>query len=317
MKAHHLWTVAIGMLLFSTISFAQNAENQNPYAIFGRAPYVAGEKSADSNAEKVFVIENTVQDSDIARMEHNTQTGRVQLLDKHGKLLKEKFLKAGESGWLTQDRFAEKYYSISPYAYAAGNPIRYIDINGDSIYVAEKYQDQFNQDLSKVFGENMSLFSFNDSGNLIFDGKAKDLSKEQRAVYKGMKQMMNSNDSYSITYENNYTTKDGNIIDVNKDYGGALFDAKANAIVISPSPSGGMVTTMDLKQEYINQTTTTNLFHEIGERNQGKATFRGGAIDYENLTRKILKIAPRPYDIYHQPQPAAPSPYVNIKKYSL
>ena len=31
------------------------------------------------------------------------------------------------------DRFAEKYYNFSPYQYAANNPIRYIDVNGDSI----------------------------------------------------------------------------------------------------------------------------------------------------------------------------------------
>ncbi|MBU3745375.1 MAG: hypothetical protein FGM61_12670, partial [Sediminibacterium sp.] len=33
------------------------------------------------------------------------------------------------------DRFAHKYYSISPYQYAANNPISNIDINGDSIFV--------------------------------------------------------------------------------------------------------------------------------------------------------------------------------------
>lgn len=33
------------------------------------------------------------------------------------------------------DRFSEKYYSITTYQYGANNPIRYIDINGDSLYV--------------------------------------------------------------------------------------------------------------------------------------------------------------------------------------
>ena len=32
------------------------------------------------------------------------------------------------------DPLAEKYYSISPYAYCAGNPVRYIDPNGKSVY---------------------------------------------------------------------------------------------------------------------------------------------------------------------------------------
>jgi len=31
------------------------------------------------------------------------------------------------------DRFAEKYYDFSPYQYGANNPIKYIDVNGDSL----------------------------------------------------------------------------------------------------------------------------------------------------------------------------------------
>jgi len=38
--------------------------------------------------------------------------------------------------FFTQDRFAEKYYSLSPYQYAASNPINFVDINGDSIWIA-------------------------------------------------------------------------------------------------------------------------------------------------------------------------------------
>ena len=35
----------------------------------------------------------------------------------------------------TQDKFSEKYYTMSPYQYAANNPILYNDINGDSIII--------------------------------------------------------------------------------------------------------------------------------------------------------------------------------------
>ena len=40
----------------------------------------------------------------------------------------------------TMDRFAEKYPELSPYSYCAGNPIKYIDVNGDSISSDIKYQ---------------------------------------------------------------------------------------------------------------------------------------------------------------------------------
>ena len=58
------------------------------------------------------------------------------------------------------DRFAEKYSSISPYQYGANNPIRNIDVNGDSLKISYKgidivYQDGnlFNIDGSKYEGK--------------------------------------------------------------------------------------------------------------------------------------------------------------------
>lgn len=41
--------------------------------------------------------------------------------------------------FMTVDPMAEKYYSISPYMYCAGNPLKYIDLKGDSISVADLY----------------------------------------------------------------------------------------------------------------------------------------------------------------------------------
>ena len=37
--------------------------------------------------------------------------------------------------WMSIDRFAEKYYNISPYSFGADNPLISIDINGDSLFV--------------------------------------------------------------------------------------------------------------------------------------------------------------------------------------
>ena len=38
----------------------------------------------------------------------------------------------------TQDRFAEKYVSMTPYQYGANNPILMIDINGDSLWITHR-----------------------------------------------------------------------------------------------------------------------------------------------------------------------------------
>ena len=42
---------------------------------------------------------------------------------------------AALGGFTTNDRFAEKYYSMSPYQYGANNPVNNIDVNGDTIVV--------------------------------------------------------------------------------------------------------------------------------------------------------------------------------------
>ncbi|MCW5912954.1 MAG: hypothetical protein KIT62_17925, partial [Cyclobacteriaceae bacterium] len=41
----------------------------------------------------------------------------------------------------TIDRFSEKYSSMSPYQYTAGNPVKYVDINGDSVWVFSRALD--------------------------------------------------------------------------------------------------------------------------------------------------------------------------------
>jgi RHS repeat-associated protein len=39
--------------------------------------------------------------------------------------------------FISIDPMAEKYYSVSPYAYCAGNPVNYVDLRGDSITLAD------------------------------------------------------------------------------------------------------------------------------------------------------------------------------------
>ena len=41
------------------------------------------------------------------------------------------------AAWLSHDPLSEKYYSISPYAYCAGNPVNLVDPTGMSTWVTQ------------------------------------------------------------------------------------------------------------------------------------------------------------------------------------
>ena len=93
--------------------------------------------------------------------------------------------------WHTQDRFAEKYLDLPPYHYGANNPILFIDVNGDSISVAEQHRQQFQSSLESVFGKNASKFSYTSSGKLVYNGTKKDFSGDERKAFKGLSKVMN------------------------------------------------------------------------------------------------------------------------------
>ena len=76
--------------------------------------------------------------------------------------------------WHAVDRFSEKYYSMSPYQYAANNPVNIVDINGDSLSIQAnpnglldqiksyfgfdtKYQEQVKADISRLKTDNKEV----------------------------------------------------------------------------------------------------------------------------------------------------------------
>lgn len=68
--------------------------------------------------------------------------------------------------FFAQDRFAEKYLDFSPYQYTLNNPIKYIDINGDSTYTYDVSTGTLTM-ISDVGGNEQQIVNFVDA-----DGKA-------------------------------------------------------------------------------------------------------------------------------------------------
>lgn len=134
------------------------------------------------------------------------------------------------------DRFASKYDELTPYHFSANNPIYYREIKGDSIKVAEKYRKEFNKHLKNVFGDNASNFSYSAAGNLVFNGSKKDLSKEQKKVFKEFSKLLNEETTTNVIFETSYTVNEG-----------------SNSVTLNPSGSQGEATLVASENAGFNQ----------------------------------------------------------------
>ena len=225
--------------------------------------------------------------------------------------------------WMSVDRFAEKYPATSGYNYAINNPVRYIDINGDSIRVSSENRELFNKTLKDVFGEFSSKFSYTQSDMLVFSGKNKGMGKVQRKVFKRLKEVMYSKTITNIQYgkDTQITDRYGNKSTFKAESGGGAATSLAsenenynqNFIVIDPNKTIGE--TMEVTDAYYKepidpqngarfkkvtfQTNQTDMtFHEIGHVvYEGKGQHK--VLDFNNIVRGILQLPKRQYDETH------------------
>ena len=108
----------------------------------------------------------------------------------------------------TQDRFAEKYYPMSPYQYAANCPMRNIDVNGDSIVVLHHSEGMHMGMLIQNDNGRWGYYSVNGdnvyfSGNFMGGRKFDDLGEHEF-------------DSPRDFFENSYNSKgEGDDLSVN------------------------------------------------------------------------------------------------------
>ncbi len=107
--------------------------------------------------------------------------------------------------FFTHDRYAEKYYSLNPYQYAANNPIYYVDNNGDSLVVNSLAG---NTTAVPAFAStvNAGLGGFYTLGNtstgaytLNSTGQKGTMSNEQSALYNTLNEAISSSSTISLT----------------------------------------------------------------------------------------------------------------------
>jgi RHS repeat-associated protein len=64
--------------------------------------------------------------------------------------------------WDRMDPLCEKYYGISPYVYCAGDPVNFVDPDGNSIIITGKYSEEALNQIQAFVGDGLSLYYHND-----------------------------------------------------------------------------------------------------------------------------------------------------------
>jgi RHS repeat-associated protein len=145
----------------------------------------------------------------------------------------------------TQDRFAEKYLSMTPYQYGANNPVSFIDVNGDSLDVA-------NNEISRT--DINALVKEKNQGYISYDGDRLSLDfgdMSKRQVKKALRKdkglsLLNDLSSASENYLYEASTSDSRQIRssgeiITEDVSGStnVLDAISNYSVTPRNIDGG------------------------------------------------------------------------------
>jgi hypothetical protein len=286
-------------------------KNLSPYAIFGDSSVVLMTEAEEKGIEYLN-IPNRKKHSNIDNIQLDMRTGILKMFDKKGILLRQVTLKPEMlTRFLSVDRLAHKYTDLSPYNYVANNPIMNIDPNGDSIAVAQQYREQFNTTLQSVFGERASQFGYSQGGMLVFNGNAKEFSKDERKVLGQLTKVMSSEMVTNIVYETSFevTNKNGDKLTIQPATAGGEATILAsennlaqNYIVIHPDKEfkgkafevlpafyqEGFNNGARFKEVEMTTSRENRTLHGIGHIiYDGKA--QHNVIDFDNATRRINK----------------------------
>lgn len=141
----------------------QEKHVESPYAMFGDNTAVLQTKHENEKNHilKIPIVNNEKQE---VVFKLDFQTGIVSIHDNEENILSRKQLeKESSARFISIDPMAEKYYSISPYAYVANNPINSIDLRGDTITTVIDGN-------SYTWGITNGTYGFVDSSGALYSG---------------------------------------------------------------------------------------------------------------------------------------------------
>jgi len=205
-------------IILSASAFAQD----NPYKMFGYKPKVIYK----DNPLDIYKINNNDKSSPIKYLIFDRNAMTIQLLNERDSVLQIiKYNKEDILRWTAVDRYAEKYPSLSPYNYAGNNPIKNIDVNGDSIRTtgSASATAAYKRTTEESMG-NLATVSQARNGNWtvssLTDEQTLNMTPQQAEAYKGFSKMI------SNTNTANFSLIDGN-------------DAMSNNIVVGDNGTAG------------------------------------------------------------------------------
>jgi RHS repeat-associated protein len=189
--------------------------------------------------------------------------------------------------WDRIDPLCEKYYNISPYAYCANNPVKYIDPDGRKIRICQKDRNQVLGYINKLA---QGTFAVDKSGYL-FLSKPSDSKGFSRTYTESLVRAINNKEKTIMVFvDNYYLDKDDNKQDISLKGEGTtkeFFNGNIS-VVISGKTYNGLV---DKDGNSISDKPEFILAHEIAGHAEPRLNDNGkgdvvNAVEIENAIRR-------------------------------
>ena len=215
----------------------------------------------------------------------------------------------------TLDRFAEKYPWQSPYAVAANNPIKYVDVNGDSVNISGT-EIQYSLQEAQAYAAGELALTLNDNGTMNA------VQTSTGALSENAQKLFDAITSETIMV--NIVTISGSL-DAN---GKLVVGGSFNGNVVTSTPDGNtVVATQTINPRVLGAMSSAHgtpgqdVVHEITEPHQGALISQQSGVSspaagqpgsvrdqaHANAVPQSGMVTEHAYGVYGMPVPALPN----------